>query len=65
MSKRILVVEDQPDMPRPRPPALSAFEQRLNSSDTYWVVRCYWSGWVWVYRPGMTRLPVTHKRGGF
>ena len=45
-------------------PVLSAFEQRLNSSDTHWVVRCYWPD-GFRCTPGMTRLPVTHTRGAF
>jgi hypothetical protein len=41
-------------------PALSAFEQRLNSSNTHQVVRCYWSDGFGLARMA---LPVTHTRG--
>ena len=43
-------------------PALSAFEQRLNSSNTHQVVRCYWSDGFGLARMA---LPVTHTRGVF
>ena len=62
MSKRILVVEDQPDMPRPRP-------QHYQPSSSVLTLRTPIGSYAVIGRMGLPagneKLPVTHTRGGF